>query len=236
VSKYLGFGLKCLYKALQDCPSAQLSVSYEQLQEIGKRVGEQYGEELSGCCIVTDGSLHALEADEFAKQNFFYAESHPDYNGWKGQYCKKGLYFFAFDGCIAWSCVMVPGSWHDGLILDRATDFLLSLPEGCWILGDSAFRVIPGRVERGRKEGEKLPIDPVRHSFILAVERLSAVLRLSSEWGIKDLKHCWEIFSNPLPADDIQTMKLIWFDTMMLHNLRVREMQVSQMLNSLLSQ
>ena len=31
VSKYLGFGLKCLYKALRDCPSAQLSVSYEQL-------------------------------------------------------------------------------------------------------------------------------------------------------------------------------------------------------------
>jgi hypothetical protein len=33
----------------------------------------------------------------------------------------------------------VPGTWHDGLIFDRAMPFINLLLEGFWVLGDSAF-------------------------------------------------------------------------------------------------
>jgi hypothetical protein len=205
VSRNLFFSLKCLVKSLESCPEAALTISAERLVAIGNQVGDELGEDMHGCCIVIDGSLHLLEQDESAQLNYFYDEKHPDYNGWKGKYCKKGLYFFSFDGLIIWHCVLCPGGWHDGLLFDQASNFLAHLPAGCWILGDSAFPRIEGKVYRCRKDNELLPSDPEKAQKQLAVEALSGKLRLSSEWGIKDLKRVWRIFDNPLPSDSLST-------------------------------
>jgi len=148
----------------------------ERLVAISNQVGDELGEDMRGCCIVIDGSLHLLEQDESAQLNYFYDEKHPDYNGWKGKYCKKGLYFFSFDGLIIWHCVLCPGGWHDGLLFDRASNFLAHLPAGCWILGDSAFPRIEGKVYRCRKDNELLPSDPEKAQKQLAVEALSGKL------------------------------------------------------------
>lgn len=59
----------------------------------------------------------------------------------------------------------------DGLIFDRASEFIKNLPEGRWILGDSAFAIHPGRVERRRKKNENLPSDPNRAHFQLHLDR-----------------------------------------------------------------
>jgi hypothetical protein len=60
------------------------------------------------------------------------------------------------NGIIAWCAIDCPGNWHDKRIFDYAYDFLQSLPKGCWVLGDSAFPRIPGKLERVRKAKEYL--------------------------------------------------------------------------------
>jgi hypothetical protein len=97
------------------------------------------------------------------------------------------FHFFCLDGTIAWCIIDCPGSWNDALLFDRTRDFIATLPTGCWILGDSAFPRIPGRVERCRKRGEHLPDDPIRMSFQLNLESFCTRYRMSSEWGIKDV-------------------------------------------------
>jgi hypothetical protein len=155
VSRYLKWGLPTLLSVMESIPEATLDCpppAY--LERIGELAGLIYGEVMSGCCIVTDGSLHCLEKDADAQDNFFYDEWHPDYNGWKGCYCKKALYFFCLDGTICWYCVDCPGSWADGGIFDKSAEMVQDLPPGCWILGDSAFAVRAGRASLSQKRRE----------------------------------------------------------------------------------
>jgi len=227
ISKYLRWGMMSLNEVLESIPEASISCpSAGFLQDIGEQAGEIYGSVMKGCCIVTDGSLHDLEKDATAQANFFYDEYHPDYNGWKGRYCKKGLYFFALDGTIVWATIECLGSWADGLLFDRSSEFVRNLPEGCWILGDTAFAVW----ERVRKKNEHLPDDPDWAHWQLRLERFCRKSRISSEWGIKDLKNTWRIWkTRPLPSDDHDMRKWIWKSTMRLNNLRKRKMFVGQM-------
>jgi hypothetical protein len=139
-----------------------------------------HGEAMEGCVIVTDGCLHTLERDADAQRNFFDDEKHFDYNGWKSKYCKKGLYFFSLDGRIVWYSIDVCGSWADGKIMDHAQYFIDSLPDGCWILGDSAFAKT-SKVRRTRKVNENLPLDPFEAHCQLELERVCGIRRLSSE-------------------------------------------------------
>jgi len=149
-SRYLSFSLRVMMKVLREVDSASLEIpSVEYLQRLGDLAERVMGHEcMRGCIMVIDRSLHALEKDAEANSNFFYDESHPDYNGWKGCYCRKGLlslpfmntpyliglYFFLLDGTIVWSAIECPGSWSNAYILDRARDFISSLPFGLWIL------------------------------------------------------------------------------------------------------
>ena len=80
------------------------------LRQIGDKIAEVQDPVMKGCVIVIDGSLHPLEKDYHAQDNFFYDKHHPDYNGWKSCYCKKGLYFFCLDGTIVWAAIDCPGS------------------------------------------------------------------------------------------------------------------------------
>ena len=181
------------------------------LRQIGDKIAEVQDPVMKGCVIVIDGSLHPLEKDYHAQDNFFYDKHHPDYNGWKSCYCKKGLYFFCLDGTIVWAAIDCPGSWADGRIFHDSAAFRSSLPQGLWILGDSAFPMIPGKVERSRKEGELLSNDLNRRDFQLRLEAFSKRIRVASEWGIKDLKHTWTIMSKKMPSDDPEMRKLNWW-------------------------
>lgn len=117
----------------------------------------------------------------------------------------------------------------DGLIFDRSADFVNSLPEGCWVLGDSAFTVRPGRVERRRKKNELLPDDPARAAFILNLEKFGSKTRISSEWGVKDIKRSWLVLFCRLPSDDDDFRVMVWEIVIRLHNSRQRMMRVGQM-------
>jgi hypothetical protein len=230
ISSYVRFGMLVLDEALQQVPEAVLSASKEHLTELGRLCGETYGEVMSGCCIVTDGSLHALERDAAAQWAYLdYDHDHIDYNGWKSCYCKKGLYFFSLDGCVVWYCIDCPGRWHDGLIFDNSASYLQDLPEGLWILGDSAFPRIPGKVERSRKKNECLPTDDARMKWQLDLESWCGKTRISSEWGVKDVKNVWRRFKVPLPSDDHSMRRLTWKVTLHMNNFRNRRMQLGQM-------
>jgi hypothetical protein len=155
ISRYLHWARKVLAYVLDEIPYSTLTCpSDEYLIAIGNKIAEIQNEVMRGCITVIDGSLHALERDHNAQDNFFNNLKHPDYNGWKSCYCKKGLYIFCLDDTICWYSIDCPGSWHDGRIFHAAHSFINSLPKELWILGDSAFPLIPGRVERSRKEGE----------------------------------------------------------------------------------
>ena len=229
LSRYLKFGLDCLFKALKGMPNATLSPpSHIYMKDIGASAGVMYGDIMKGCAFVTDGSLHELEKDAAAQWNYYDEEQHPDYNGWKSMQCKKGLYFFCLDGTISFHIIDCPGGWHDGRIFDRAYDFVYSLPEGVWILGDSAFPRIPGKLERCRKRSEHLPSNRLQAERQLQLETFVSSIRMRSEWGIKDIKKSWRIFDRPLPSDDEVKRKKIWTVCLRLHNLRQREMQIGQ--------
>lgn len=99
-SRYLTLALKILQRCLQECSEGSLDLpGIDYLRQLGDLSTTVFGHDcMQGCIIVTDGSMHALEKDAAANSNFFYDEKHPDYNGWKGCYCKKGNqstpYFF----------------------------------------------------------------------------------------------------------------------------------------------
>jgi hypothetical protein len=57
----------------------------------------------------------------------------------------------------------------------------MSLPKGFWVLGDSAFPRIPGKMERVRKKGEYLPQNSAKATWQLELERFSSTVKLSSE-------------------------------------------------------
>jgi DDE superfamily endonuclease len=231
VSDYVRWGVLILNEVMVNMPEALLEVSPERLKELGELAGQTYGSVMKGCCIVTDGSLHALEHDEAAQWSYGdYDHDHPDYNGWKSCYCKKGLYFLSLDGLVCWSAIDCPGRWHDGQIFDRSAEFVKSLPEGCWLLGDSAFPRIKGRVARGRKKNELLSDVKADAVWQLELEAFCSKMRMSSEWGIKDLKNTWRRFKYPLPSDDHTFRRGFWKLNMRLHNYRARKMSTGQML------
>jgi hypothetical protein len=64
----------------------------------------------------------------------------------------------------------------------------MSLLEGCWVLGDSAFPRIPRKMERVKKKSEYLSQNSARATWQLKLERFSSTIKLSFEWKIKDLK------------------------------------------------
>ena len=109
--------------------------------------------------------------------------------------------------------------------------YIQSLPSGIWILGDTAFPCLPGRVERVRKINEGLPANPQRAQFQLLLEQFCGKIRLGAEWGIKDLKGSWLIFKSPLPSDCMYKRKLIWVTVLHLHNFRQRVMKIGQIGN-----
>ena len=228
-SRYLRFGVLCLLKALRSLPQAVVEMPSEAyLRELGDRMSE-HGEVMRGACFTTDGSLHESEKDEAATSNFFEQESHPDYNGWKMLYSKKGLYVFCFDGTISWYLINAPGSWHDAYMFDRCQiEFVSRLPQGIWMLGDTAFPIIPGKVERARKAGESLPANHQRREFQLNLEQFSSRMRLSAEWGVKDLKRTWAFFQKKLTTDDVKFNLMMWESSIRLFNVRARCMNVGQ--------
>jgi hypothetical protein len=70
-----------------------------------------------------------LELDKIAQNNYYNFVPHSNNNEWKEKQCKKGLYIFCFNGTVAWYCIDVPDTWHDGLIFDRAIPFINLLTE-----------------------------------------------------------------------------------------------------------
>jgi hypothetical protein len=98
------------------------------------------------------------------------------------------MYVFCLDGVIICNIIDCPGGWHDGLIFDRCYDFLMSLLNGLWILRDSAFARIPGKVERCKKKGEYLPQNNEKAEFQLLLEEFCGNIRMKAEWKLKDLK------------------------------------------------
>jgi hypothetical protein len=80
------------------------------LCDIGEQITRFYGLVMKDCCTVVNGSFHQLKHD--AKANAFHTNlySHLDYNGWKRQIYKKGLYFFSLDSCICNLIWDVPSS------------------------------------------------------------------------------------------------------------------------------
>lgn len=77
-SRYLQFGLETLFHMLQQMKSATLAPpSHQHLKDIGNACGSLYGEVMTGCAFLTDGSIHPLEKDANAQWNFFHEENHP---------------------------------------------------------------------------------------------------------------------------------------------------------------
>jgi hypothetical protein len=57
----------------------------------------------------------------------------------------------------------------------------MSLPNGLWILGDSAFARIPRKVERCKKKGEYLSQDNEKAEFQLLLEEFCGKIRIRAE-------------------------------------------------------
>jgi hypothetical protein len=92
ISRYLHWARKVIAYVLDEIPYSTLTCpSHEYLVAIGNKIAEIQNEVMRGCIAIIDGSLHALERDYNAQDNFFNNLKHPDYNGWKFCYCKKGL-------------------------------------------------------------------------------------------------------------------------------------------------
>jgi hypothetical protein len=122
------------------------------LTKVNDKIVNLHSTYIKGCAFVLDGSLHQLELDKIAQNNYYNPVPHPNNNEWKEKQCKKDLYVFCFDRTVAWYCIDVLGRWHDRLIFNRVMLFINLLLEGFWVLGDSVFLQIPKRIKRKKKK------------------------------------------------------------------------------------
>jgi hypothetical protein len=99
-------------------------------------------------------------------------------------------------------------SWHDKCIFHTTHFFVNSLPKRLWILGDNVFPLIPGRVERLKKKKKGIFNNLQCEDFQQQLKSFSRHIRISSEWGVKDLKHSWFIISKKMPSNNKKTKKL----------------------------
>jgi hypothetical protein len=74
--------------------------------------------------------------------------------------------------------------------MDYANYFIENLSNRCWILGDSAFAKFV-KVRRVRKANKNLLSNEFEAYKQLKLKRMCSMRKLSSEWGIKDIKNSW---------------------------------------------
>jgi hypothetical protein len=82
ISRYIRWEIKILWKVLNSLPKSFIDFpSSQYLMVIREVVGNHYGSYMKNCVFVTNKSIHSLEKNKNAQDNFFYNENYLDYNG-----------------------------------------------------------------------------------------------------------------------------------------------------------
>ena len=139
-------------------------------------------------------------------------------------------------GEIIYACLNAPGSWHDSRVARPLYDMLAeTLPEGYYFVSDTAFPQgsgrCPGKIRAPLHAGSSLPNDPEELSQVIAFNRQLVSYRQSVEWGMWALQGAFGRLRVPLPIGDICFRQDLLEICVRLHNVRVRNVGINQILN-----
>ena len=167
-------------------------------------------------------------ADE-EKQNAYY-------NGWTCKHYISNVLLFTPDGCIAYSILNCPGSWHDSAVSACGglySCLLERVPHGYFVVADSAFPVhgdVGAKIKRAPKQGETstqaiLGLDDSQIRDLVA-------MRQSAEWGNRAIEGAFPRLQAVFPWEESgRTRGIILRNCVQLVNLRARWIGPSQIRN-----
>ncbi|KAF9564958.1 hypothetical protein CPC08DRAFT_741246 [Agrocybe pediades] len=154
LNRYLLFAQDILYETLRGLDDAYLGMprTPEEYEHLSSIIQERHPL-LTGAFGSIDGlSLSLQESDDPALEN-------ATYNAWKSDHCINNVIVFSPE------VINAPRSWHDAHVARSIYDQLKDVPEGYYLVADTAFprgtASIDGKIQAPLKSGQRIPANPV---------------------------------------------------------------------------
>lgn len=219
-SRYLNFTRQLLLRVLEQVDTAAIvwPTNVAKLEEYSDLMARRHPLLTGGIGFVDGCHLPVFQASDLEMQN-----SH--YNGWLSAHFTSNLFAFSTAGTIIHTVINAPGSWHDARVAASLYEKLLELPEGFFLIGDSAFpnssRGMANRIKTCPKKGQRM-----RYSKEFGMELVSA--RQAAEWGMRAIQGGFSRLKLPMPAADPGYRREVLYLCCRLHQIRTRHVGINQ--------
>ena len=236
LSRYLNIGMVALNAALQTIPAAAVVwPSAEKQEEFTGLIRTRYPRLQPG--FQPFGFVDGLNLP--VRESSDYFEQNANYNGWLAGCYVSSIFVYGPDGTVIWARCNMPGSWHDAHCARGLFEAILETPgfvrDGMCIVGDTAFprtAEMRGHIVTPKRQDEmdRLFLDGATEQELVALKVAhndATTVRQAAEWGMRQLQSGFARLRLPLPLKP-ESRRLILDTCVLLHNLRVRKVGLSQ--------
>jgi hypothetical protein len=248
VSRYLHFARKILLDTLRsmDEASVQWPTTHKEFDYYSALIQVRHSL-LDGAFGSIDGlNLPVQEPDDPLVENSMY-------NGWKCThfvsnvlvFSPRGAWFYVrfiaccsrslLPGTIIDAVLNAPRSWHDSVVARPIFRRLETVPQGYYLVADSAFpqggRAIPGRICAPLKSGQSVPRDPVQQERVLKFNRQLLSYCQTAEWGMRTMQGSFGRLRVPLNILSTTDRQELLELCVLLFNVRANCVGISQIKN-----
>lgn len=199
MSRYLYFARKILLDVVKNMPEGaiRMPATRSECEELTELVCARHSL-LHGAIATIDGlELPGQEAEDPETEN-------ATYSGWKATHLIKNVIIWSPKGEIIAASYGNPGSWHDSQIAAPLYRKLQELPEGYYIVADTAFprgpRAVDGRIRTPPKAGDRLPSNDEERDHLMRFNNQLLSYRQTAEWGMRVLQGSFGRLRVPLPC------------------------------------
>jgi len=221
LTRALQVGSVALSRALDGLHEARIAWPSDKELELFSDAVEAYQPALPGGCFgFIDGTVMRIDnpVDPLIQNAYF--------NGSKGYAFINNCVVFAPDGCVVWTRMNCPGSWHDSRVSGPFYKRLAQMPPSRfgdhYVLADKAFKatgILEGKVlKSSTKEGK-----PLAHPLDIFITST----RQAVEWGMRVLKGPWPRLTTRLTTRPHERLLLV-ANIVRLSNFRTRMMEINQ--------
>jgi hypothetical protein len=224
-SRYRNWALCLLQATLKTLPAADIKwpTSIEDYEKYTSLIQQRHPMLQKAFGFVDGCHFPVANSGDIDQQNAYY-------NGWCSSTYTSNIFVFAPDGVIIHAYVNAPGSWHDAAVSRKLFGLLLNkTPEGYWIIGDTAFPKLQGRIYTPPKDGSlDYPDAPDECANFLRFSEELVSARQAAEWGMRCLQGSFSRLKIPMPANDASYRQRLLEVCCKLHNVRTRLEGINQ--------
>ena len=223
---HYGNSLHVPQRTLKKLPLATVTFpNHDQIYEFASAMALRYPS-MFGMFAFLDGmKIRVEQSSDDDIQNAYY-------NGWTCSHYISNIFMFSPDGCIIYSIVNCPGSWHDSVVTQLGGLYNVlheKVPPGYFAVADSAFPVYGNdgmHIKRPPKANETSTMSQLNLTNQQMHDLVS--MRQSAEWGIKSLEGTFTRLKRQFPWKDQGNRGNILENCVMLVNLRARLVGLNQ--------